>query len=85
MGVRGDNKLLSLTASFRGRQLFFLGSGPDRRKSPVEWGEILYVRPSIRPYVRPPCGLLAYPQALLAGSQDPLAGPLAPFAGPQPL
>ena len=33
----------------------FLGSGPDRGQSPVEWGDFPYVRPSVRPYV-PPSG-----------------------------
>ena len=28
----------------------FLGSGPGKGRSPVEWGET----PSIRPYIRPP-------------------------------
>ena len=30
---------------------FFLGSGPDRGKSPVEWGEIPFVHPSIYPSI----------------------------------
>ena len=29
-----------------------MGSGPDRGRSPVEWGDFPYVRPSIRPSVR---------------------------------
>ena len=33
--------------------VWFLGSGSSRGRSPVEWGEILSVRPSIRPSVRP--------------------------------
>ena len=31
----------------------FLGSGPERGRSPVEWGEIPYVRTSVRPSVPP--------------------------------
>ena len=29
------------------------GSGPDRERSPVEWEEISYVRPSIDPSIPP--------------------------------
>ena len=29
------------------------GSGPDRGRSPVEWGDFPYVRPSVHPSVRP--------------------------------
>ena len=32
---------------------WFLGSGPDRGRSPVEWGDFLSVCPFVRPYVRP--------------------------------
>ena len=32
----------------------FLGSGPDRGQSPVEWGDFPSVRTSVRPSVRPP-------------------------------
>ena len=32
---------------------FFLGSGQDRRQSPVEWGDFPSVRSSVRPFVRP--------------------------------
>ena len=57
----------------------FLGSGPDRGRSPVEWGEIPYVRPYVRTSIRPsPPALLA----LQAGPQTPLAGPKAPLASP---
>ena len=56
-----------------------MGSGPDRGQSPLEWGEIPYVRTS----VHPPLDLLAGPQAPLAGPQAPLAGPQAPLTGPQ--
>ena len=44
----------------------FLGSGPDRGRSPVEWGDFPYVRlfvhtsvrPSVRSFVRPITGAL---------------------------
>ena len=32
----------------------FLGSGPDRGRSPVEWGDFPYVCSSVRPFIRPP-------------------------------
>ena len=32
----------------------FLGSGPDRGRSPVEWGDFPFVRPFVRSSVRPP-------------------------------
>ena len=32
----------------------FLGSGPDRGRSPVEWGEIPFVRSFVRSSVPPP-------------------------------
>ena len=34
-------------------RLGFLSSGPDRGRSPVEWGDFPFVRPSIHPSVRP--------------------------------
>ena len=63
----------------------FLGSGPDRGQSPVEWGEILYVRTSVRPSPPALLALQAGPQAPLTGPQAPLTGPQAPPAGPKPL
>ena len=56
----------------------FLGSGLDRGQSPVEWGEIPSIHPSIHLSVPP----LAGPQTLLAGLQTPLAGPQTLLAGP---
>ena len=62
----------------------FLGSSPNSGQSPVEWGEIPFVCPSIPP--------LAGPQTLLAGPQTPQTGPQillacphTPTAGPQTL
>ena len=62
-------------------EIHFLGSGPERGRSPVEWGEILYLCPSVRPYIR--TSPLASPLTPLAGPQTPLAGPQTPLAGPQ--
>ena len=49
----------------------FLGSGPNRGRIPVEWGEILSIHTSIRPSWAP-----------LEGPQTPLRGPHAPLTGP---
>ena len=62
----------------------FLGNGPDRGQSPIDWGEM----PSV--HTPPPeTPLLAGPQAHLAGHQAGhqalLAGPRAALAGPQAL
>ena len=45
--------------------IHFLGSGPDRGQSPVEWGDFPFVRLSVRPSVRPfpPLGHPAKPEA----------------------
>ena len=60
-------------------KFYFMGSGPDRRQNPVEWGEIPSVCPSIHTYTQPPpAGPLMGPETLLAGPQTPLAGPQAP-------
>ena len=61
----------------------FLGSGPKRGRSPVEWGEILYARLSVRPPLASPQTPLAGPQTPPVGPQTPLAGPQTPLAGPQ--
>ena len=55
----------------------FLGSGPDRGRSPVEWGDF----PSVRSYVRPspPLGHPARPEAQPA---RPKAQPARPEAQP---
>ena len=39
----------------------FLGSGPDRERSPVEWGDFPYVHPPVCPF--PPLGQPAKPEA----------------------
>ena len=66
----------------------FLGSGPNRGRIPVEWGEILSIHTSIRPSWAPlegPQTPLTDPHAPLAGRKAPLAGPQAPLARPQAL
>ena len=44
---------------------YFLGSGPNRGRSPVEWGDFPFVRPFVRLFVRssPPLGHPARPEA----------------------
>ena len=63
----------------------FLGSGPGRGRSPVEWGEILFVRPfarlSFHPSPPSPQTLLGGPQASPTGPQTSPAGPQIPLAG----
>ena len=49
----------------------FLGSGPDRGQSPVEWGDF----PSVRPYVHP---------SVHSFVSSPLKGPRASQAGLRP-
>ena len=63
MSVRWSE--IALFLSFRSLQLkgehdrcpktsSFLGSGPDRGQSPVEWGDFPYVRSSVHPSIRSP-------------------------------
>ena len=57
------------------------GSGPDRGRSPVEWGEI----PSVRPSVRPPRGLSQAqggPSQVLGGPRQALEGQIQVLGGP---
>ena len=58
-----------------------MGSGPDRGRSPVEWGDFPFVRSSVRPFVRssPPLGHPARPEAQPA---RPEAQPARPEAQP---
>ena len=49
--VSGSLALLYFLLGFHGGRQ---GSGPDRGRSPVEWGDFPYVRPFIRLSVRPP-------------------------------
>ena len=57
----------------------FLGSGPDRGRSPVEWGEIPSVRPSVRPSIRPPSG---WPSDPAGRPSDPAGWPSDPAGWP---
>ena len=78
---RKDGRLRFAYFSWRAS---FLGSGPNREPSPVEWS----IRPYIRLYIHPSVHLSIYPfppLGLLAGPQAPLVGPHAPLGGPQPL
>ena len=50
--VSGSLALLYFLLGFHGGRQ---GSGPDRGRSPVEWGDFPFVRPSVRPSV-PPSG-----------------------------
>ena len=88
--VSSSLALLYFLLSFHGGRQ---GSGPNRRQSPVEWGDFPFIRPSpllaIQPGLRPsqrclkPEAWLAGPEAWLAGPQAWLAGPQAWLAGPQ--
>ena len=51
------------------------GSGPDRGRSPVEWGDFPFVRPSVRPSLHPSVRPSIHP------SVPPLEGPRASQAG----
>ena len=63
--VSGSLALLYFLLGFHGGRQ---GSGPDRGRSPVEWGDFLsvclFIRPSIRPSVHsPPLSHPARPEA----------------------
>ena len=49
----------------------FLGSGPNRGQSPVEWGDFPFVRPFVPSFVRP---TLEGPRASQAGLRASHAG-----------
>ena len=49
--VSGSLALLYFLLGFHGGRQ---GSGPDRGRSPVEWGDFPFVRSYVRTYVRPP-------------------------------
>ena len=64
--------------------LIFLGSGPDRGRSPVEWGEIPSVRPSVR--TSPPRGLSQVqggPSQLLGGPSQAPEDQIQALGGPE--
>ena len=56
---------------------WFLGSGPDRGRSPVEWGDFPSVRTSVRPSIPP----LKGPRASQAGLRPSQSGLRASQAG----
>ena len=56
----------------------FLGSDPDRGRSPVEWGDF----PSVHSFVHTPAWLDG-PQTWLGGPQTWLYGPQTWLGGPQ--
>ena len=56
--VSGSLALLYFLLGFHGGRQ---GSGPDRGRSPVEWGDFPSVRSSVRPF--PPLGHPARPEA----------------------
>ena len=60
--VSGSLALLYFLLGFHGGRQ---GSGPDRGRSPVEWGDFPFVRSSVRSSVRPfpPLGHPARPEA----------------------
>ena len=75
--VSGSLALLYFLFGFhRGRQ----GSGPDRGRSPVEWGDFPSVRTFIRPSVRPSPPLLGHPARPQAQPARPQAQPARPQA-----
>ena len=57
---------------------WFLGSGPDRGQSPVEWGEIPFVHLFVRPSV-PPSG---WPSNPTGWPLDPVGWPSDPSSWP---
>ena len=62
------------------QMLIFLGSGPDRGRSPVEWGKIPFICPSV-----PPRGLsqaLGGPSQAQGGPSQALEGQIQALGGP---
>ena len=81
--VSGSLALLYFLLSFHGGRQ---GSGPNRGRSPVEWGDFPSVRSFVRPSVRSPLWTIQpglKPEAWLAGPQTWLAGPQAWLDGPE--
>ena len=72
--VSGSLALLYFLLGFHGGRQ---GSGPDRGRSPVEWGDFPSVRPSVRPSVPPLWAI----QPGLAGWVSGLAGWALGLAG----
>ena len=64
---------------------WFLGSGPDRGQSPVEWGEIPFVCSSIRPSIPPsgwPSNPTGWPSDPVDWPSDPPSWPSNPSSQP---
>ena len=80
--VRGSLALLYFLLGFHGGRQ---GSGPDRGRSPVEWGDFPSVRPSVSPSVRPfpSLGHPARPEAQTARPEPQSARPEAQPAIPE--
>ena len=73
--VSGSLALLYFFLGFHGRRQ---GSSPDRGESPVEWGEIAFVRPSVPPKASQPY-LRTHQPGLRALQLDPRAYQLVYF------
>merc|ERR1712105_555494 len=76
--VSGSLALLYFLVGFHGGRQ---GSGPDRGRSPVEWGDFPSVRPSVRS--SPPLGHPAGPEAQPARPEAQPARPKAQPARPE--
>ena len=79
--VSGTHALLKyLVIYMNGKQ----GSGPDRGQSPVEWGEIPSICPSVRLSIHPPRGLSQAqggPSQMLGGPSQALEGQVQALGG----
>ena len=64
--------------------MFFL-FGPGRGRSPIEWGDFLFVHPFVRPFVHSPWGLPPGSEALPGGFGALPAGSKAHPAGSEAL
>ena len=49
----GSNDSKKKIKAFMTEKKIFLGSGPNRGQTPVEWGDLLFVHPSVNPSVCP--------------------------------
>ena len=82
--VSGSLALLQFHLSLHGGRQ---GGGPDRGRSPVEWGDFLSVRSFVRPSVRPPLwtsGLAGWPK-VGDGQMDRWTDPIGAAALPTPM
>ena len=61
------------------------GNGPDRGRSPVEWGKIPFIRSSVHPSLCPPRGLSQArggPSQAQGGPSQALGGQIQALGGP---